>query len=81
MTRTQSILPGRLSSLLGSGLHPMDDRSLPISSSTSEGQSPLPVVITLDPGVASASASLLSFTIPLHSPQTSPSWQELLGQR
>lgn len=59
----------------------MDDLDLPISSSTAERQPPLPVVVTLESDAAASSAALLSFTIPLHTPQGAPSWHDLLGQR
>ena len=59
----------------------MDDRRLPISTSAADTQQPLPVVLTLETGSASSSATTLSFTIPVHTPQHAPSWQELLGQR
>lgn len=59
----------------------MDDRSLPISTSSAETQVPLPVVVTLETAFSSSGAAPLSFTIPLHTPQHAPSWQELLGQR
>ena len=70
-------MQGRVSSLRGQGLQPMDDRSL----SSPDANQPLPVVVTLDTGTASTNASPLSFTIPLHKPQNAPSWLELLGQR
>lgn len=52
-----------------------------IHASTAEGQQPLPVVLTLDTVSSNSSTTPLSFTIPLHSTQNAPSWQELLGQR